>query len=252
MIGSVVLSIFILLPGSQEKALSNNYGAGYASSAGGSSLDFTIGQRNTQFPQPTKREEKEMKNDNLTDLLAQNYALEILDKNSKGTLSEDLSSDVENFINSLTQESDSLVSVRKFNSNDINTTNNNSEELKIKYIEAVDTALRKNFGSFRKDIKTIVDRSLFKNDHESIRFMIQNSPGFINDLLQIETPSDFEAIHIRMLNVWQKKLVMYLSAANVSSDPLKAYITMQWIPEIIEEEAMIQSILLSVYQEIKS
>ena len=80
--------------------------------------------------------------------------------------------------------------------------------------------------------------------------MLETIPNFINDLLEIPAPNSMSAIHIEFLNLWQKKLTTYQAIKNMNTDPLMAYLALQQIPEIIQEDTNLQSVLIERYKEL--
>lgn len=246
-----VISVSIISSGSEEGSALRESPV-ESEGAVESRLDFTIGDRGIQIPKPSNAGPTQVRSGNLTDLLTQSYISRMLN-NETGFISspEDLNmGDLEKMISEIDQES---FSPGRFTLNDVDISNDNSKEAQIAYIESIYSSLDDLFGNFEGgDVQSIVDKSITGTDQRPINFMIQTIPIFMNELLQMRAPSDLGQLHINMLNILQKELTIYSSVADFNSDPMKAYITITWIPEFIEEGFAIKSILDNLYQRLTS
>jgi len=183
--------------------------------------------------------------DNLTDTVVQKYLGNFLNNN--------LSAPAGGFSEEAIQEQIARgLSSKTFGLEDIRISNDNSVESQIAYMESVDSLLRKNFPGFNRNITDIVEEFTQNGDSDSLEYLTIRIPEYIDGLLDLKVPSLWQVYHLQLVNLWQKKLTAYRAILDVKNDPLKTYIAIQEIPNIINEDLTLQAILIERYQELKA
>ncbi len=197
----------------------------------------------------------DLENGNLTEILARSYVDQIFNQNPEGIQAIDGQTRLK--IPSVNTLGSSLNDVLtnpaldfpSFERKDLKLTADNQKSQKF-YIESLDNALRKNFSWLKKDILQIIKNFMELGADQDLNRLIDTIPNFINDLLGLPVPDSVSATHIELLNLWQKKLLIYQSLKNKNDDPLKAYLALQKIPEIIQEDINLQSVLMERYKKL--
>lgn len=184
---------------------------------------------------------------NMTDSLAEAYSEILFQKISGGIFpSEDDAVEEllkKNYLQSLTYKT--------FDEKDIKVSLNNSGANQIAYVEEVDRALWNNFGEIKNENTSTAINKFFENDDPSVlKKLIEVTPGYLDDLLQAEVPSTWKDFHLEMLNVWQKKLTVYEAIYDYESDPSKASLAVQDLPEIVRKSKDLQLIMVERYEEL--
>lgn len=220
------------------------------------SLDFkNPNQPKTVAAASAPEEFFDPENNNLTELLMRSYVNQIFSQNPEGIQSVGGQTRLKiPSANTLGSSLDSalanqVLETPRFGRKDIKFTDDNQEAQKL-YIESLDRVLRKNFSWLKKDIIQIVKNFTERGASQDLDRMIDTIPNFINDLLELPAPDSLSATHIELLNLWQKKLLIYQSIKNTNDDPLKAYLALQKIPEVIQEDTNLQSVLLERYKKL--
>lgn len=196
--------------------------------------------------------------ENLTDSLARLYASQILENNPGGAVSVNGESQIKIPQNitldgqDLNQIFDTAFSFAPLEEKDIRISNDNSLRAQIAYIESIDGFLKKNFGSFTGSIITALDAFVQKNDARQLTYLTNTIPIYLDDLLKLSVPSRFAALHLDLLNLWQKKLLVYEAILNYKSDALRGYLAMQQIESLGQKDIDLQIVLIKRYQELKS
>ncbi|MCP6720122.1 MAG: hypothetical protein KJI72_02220 [Patescibacteria group bacterium] len=193
--------------------------------------------------------------DNLTELVAQAYAKELLKNVERGSGRVE-----ERNLNIATPDLQQVLQEKivqdfdfpKFNLKDIRISGDNSSENQITYMEAIDSLLRENFSGFKKDINIALEEFFKENNPQTIHYLTSHISDYINGLLELETPPQWQEYHLQYTNLWYKKLLMYQAVLNIQTDPLKTYVVIQTLPEIIQEDLDLQSILIQRYEELTS
>jgi hypothetical protein len=143
------------------------------------------------------------------------------------------------------------LSYPQFSEGDIKTSSDISEENQITYIENVDRAIWDNFGELKNENTNTAIREFFENKNPDVlNKLIEVTPNYIDDLLQIEVPLNMKEIHLGMLNVWRKKLTIYKAIINQDSDPAKSYLASQDLPAVLQEDQAVQLTLIQRYEEL--
>lgn len=238
--------------------LRNTDGHLFSFSRGSTNPSFQFEPAKNPYPnaiQPSGGEDFSVSS-NLTDLLAGIYAQEIFKNVEPGSgrvLQENI--DVSS-LNLTAEELQRKISqglqFPEFETGDLKISNDNSPEGQVAYMESVDALLRKSLGGFKKNLVIALDEFFQRNDSDSLDYLVQNIPKYLIGLLELEVPSSWQDYHLQTLNLWQKKLVTYRAILGKNDDPLKAYLAIQYLTEIAEEDLSLQAILIESYEELNS
>ncbi|MEK9194358.1 MAG: hypothetical protein AAB884_00945, partial [Patescibacteria group bacterium] len=229
LVGGVLLTILIL-SGEKDGKKSLFLGIRLGEEKTNPSFDFK-----TSPPSPLTRTDAIPSNDftatsNLTDFIAQSYANDFIKENEKNALSGENGPSLPSFDLSpkaLENQTSGLLVFKTYRSNEVLTTENNSREKQLAYLNYVDSLLEKHFSGFGGDAKKAIENFLNGGNSSLLNYLTKNIPLFINDLLQLQAPQDLATTHLELLNLWQKKLETYEAVLNFNSDPLKAYLVLQ-------------------------
>jgi len=218
-------------------------------------LNFQLTSRLNQAVSISNIITDEAKTNNLTELLAQNYLKDVFNKNAgNGTITKETPlkmPTLDTVGENLQQITSQNINYRHFESEDIKILKGGSGKQQQKeFLESVDSILRKNFSWLKKDLGVLLEETVKKNNPENLNKLIEAIPEFLNDLLELETPKSLEVVQLELLNLWQKKLAVYKAIADMKSDPLKGYIGLKEIPEIVEEDLNLQAVMINLYKEL--
>ena len=243
----IVISILIIIPrdaGKRSLAVSSK------KSEGNPALSFkSSDNENLELNLPEKekmREEDFTENTNLTEALADSYVRQLLNNSVDGSLPSE-----EDVFAELQKNLPQSLIYSTFKEEDVKVSSDNSEKNQITYMEAVNEAMWNNFGELQGENTGTAIEKFFKEDNSSIiEKLIKAAPNYLDDLLQIEAPSAWKEFHLAILNVWQKKFTVYKAVVDYDSDPSKAYLALQELPDIIQRSQDLQLILIQRYNEL--
>jgi len=184
-------------------------------------------------------------NENLTNVVVQNYLGKFLNNN--------LSAPAGGFTEEAIQEQIAKgIVFEEFNLDDIRVSDNDSVKSQIAYMESIDSLLKKNFPGFNKNITDILDEFIQRGDSDSLEYLTTRIPNYIGGLLALETPPLWKVYHLQLLNLWQKKLITYKAILDMKNDPLKTYVAIREISNIVNEDLTLQAILIKRYEELNT
>ena len=242
LVAAVAMSVFILTPNRKEKDVfvinptkNNNPSLQFESGA-----TYLLGVSAIE----TKPRNSEEETDNLTELLIKSYERRVSENEGSLLSDEDLSANI--------QESIARgLNVPWLTSEDVITSNDNSEAGQVAYTEFVDDALYKNFKEFEGETAiTALQKFLEENNPDLLNYLIKAIPSHIDDLLILEVPSLWASAHLQMLNIWQEKLAIYQAVVDMQSDPLKTYVALQQFTDVVQKDLDLQIILIQKYEEL--
>lgn len=190
---------------------------------------------------------------NFTENLAALYASKIVSNaETSGVLDSD-SLDVENLeLDQILRTGGSALDIPAYKLSDIKISDDNSIRNQIAYLEGIDELLRENFGGFQKNLAIALDEFFTKKNPTSLKYLAEHIPGYLDGLLALPAPSLWQTVHLQILNLWQKKLVVYRAILDFDSDPLKAYLALNYVLPIAEEDINLQNVLVKRYEELIS
>ncbi|MBI4034244.1 MAG: hypothetical protein HY378_01710 [Candidatus Brennerbacteria bacterium] len=182
---------------------------------------------------------------NLTESLVQGYVGELLRNNLNAP---DLGFTEEAIQEKIAEG----ITFTEFGLDDVKVLNDNSIKAQVAYMESIDALVRKNFSGLNKNIVEALDDFLQRGDSSSLNYLTRNIPGYVGGLIALEAPPLWKVYHLQLLNLWQKKLATYQAILDLKNDPLKSYVAIQQIPDIVSEDLTLQAILIERYEELKT
>jgi len=243
----IIISILIIIPRDAEK---KSLAVSSKKSEGDPALSFkSSDNENLELNLPEKekmREEDFTENTNFTEALADSYAKQLFGNNTDGSLPSE-----EEMLTEFQRNLPQSLIYSTFKEKDVRVSSDNSEKNQVTYMEAVNEAMWNNFGEIQGENTSTAIEKLFEEDDSSIiEKLIKATPNYLDDLLQIEAPSAWKEFHLAILNVWQKKFTVYKAVVDYDSDPSKAYLALQELPDIIQRSQDLQLILIQRYNEL--
>lgn len=158
----------------------------------------------------------------------------------------------ETFQNLIVEKISGDIAFEYFSEKDIKISRDNSKENQIAYLLSVAKAMNKYKTSFKTDIFSAIENNFKKNDSSALERFTNNIPELIENLLILQPPKNFVALHFQLLNYWQKKLAYYEAIVNSQEDPLKAYIALDDLKNILQEGLDLSNVIIKQYQFLKS
>lgn len=116
------------------------------------------------------------------------------------------------------------------------------------YLEKIGELMEKNLSSIDGNITEIIDSWLDEKNPRPLENYIESARQQISDLQKISVPANWEQFHLQNLNLWQKKIAVYETVLESGSDPLKAYVAVQMMPDIAKENDSLQKIISEKYE----
>ncbi len=245
--GLVLFLVILNLPsGNAPKPLSVEGGGTYDSG-----FQYKTSQDRNSFANPTQASSELSTGDNLTELLAKNISSGILTVNSRlvseqGTSSIALPSS-DSLGNAIEQSVGQNMQFSTFGLKDIRVGSDNSPEAQLNYFNAIGEISKKNFGSFKTPIVTMLNNLIEKNDSSALVKYAKIAEKQVADFLALKVPEQLSAWHLQNLNLWQKKFTVYSAMTNLSSDPLKTIIAFKEIPNVVQETLNLDSVMKEKY-----
>lgn len=259
-IASVVFSLFLIISSHPKKG---NALVTILSADGKASINAALKFKNLaslSYP-GTQQEDNQnngnLKTDNLTELLIQEYEKEFLKLNQNGPQTINGKTGIkpiseESFQNLIEKKVSEDISFEYFSEKDIKISEDNSVEAQGNYLNLFGAIIQKNFGNFKTPITDIIDRAIEKQKTDDLEKYLNIASNQINDLLALETPSRWKEFHLQNLNLWQKKLTVYTAILNYKDDPLKGVIALKQVENLIDESENIQTVLENRIKELNS
>ncbi|MEX0690017.1 MAG: hypothetical protein WD471_01665 [Candidatus Paceibacterota bacterium] len=236
-----IISSFLII--NKEPSTNSEEGISYSDNEKqiDSNLDFTSKKKEiTPSMLIGDNKESSSSNENITNLLAQKFGVNVTNGEGSDDIEKLLRDEgFEDYFNGII-----------FKEEDISVSNNDSEENKIEYLENVDSLLKETFKDLNKTADLIISDFLERGDSRSIELITTLIPKFLEDMIAIKVPPSLKEAHLKMLNVWGKKLASYRAILNIDEDPLKAYLALENFMNIAEEDIIIQSTLSNHYDEL--
>ncbi len=205
-----------------------------------------------QDPTPDKT-----KMDNMTDALINSYVREFASLNQNGLQTINGKTGIKpisegDFQNLIAEKINEDVAFEYFSEKDIKISEDDSKENQIAYLLNVAKAMNKYKTSFKTDIFSAIENNFKKNDSSALERFVNNMPELIENLLVLQPPKNFITLHLQLLNYWQKKLAYYEAIINLQEDPLKAYIALDNLKNILQEGLDLSNVIVKQYRFLKS
>jgi len=186
-------------------------------------------------------EGKDAANDNLTDQLVQVFMSNIATQQETINTEEGIGKLVESMIKPI--ETDS------FEMQDILLSYDNSIENKIYYLKELRELNEEYFSDFENENTQTALNHLFENDDASVLQNINNViPEYIDALLETEVPTDFAELHLQLLNIWEKKRLLYETIIDYKEDYMKAVVALQELTSVVNNDIKLQKSINTVYE----
>ncbi len=119
---------------------------------------------------------------------------------------------------------------------DVIVSSDNSNEKKSEYIQLVSEIIFKNLSGPYGRPDLALGKIVDKGDASDVEKIANTYENIYNEISKIATPSDYENLHKKYLFFLKKASLIYRGIANLQSDPVKAQIFFQSVPDIAKEE----------------
>lgn len=103
------------------------------------------------------------------------------------------------------------------------------------YFDKLASISEKNLSHFQKTEIDLIDEWLNKQTGAGVRQYAAAAAAQIDDLLKTKVPSNLAEFHLELLNLWQKKLLVFRALADSNKDPLKAVLAFGEVANLIQE-----------------
>jgi hypothetical protein len=142
-----------------------------------------------------------------------------------------------------------LLSADMINNSQLNISLDNSSAIKISYLEGIKGITEERFNDPRykrssDDLIKDINNDCFVGEENSLNedfsILYQN---LANDYASLSVPSDWLEIHKRMIIYFKKANLVYRDLADCFQDPIRGYVALWALPQLIEEGQEIQSLL---------
>lgn len=190
---------------------------------------------------------------NATENAIREYGLEILRLNAQGqgldkpvTIPSD-----ETLKNIIAKQTEKPIPVTLFEEKDITVSKTSSRETKIAYFKTVGSYIQKDLSSIVSNFYTAIATFTAKKDSTDLGEHVNKTETYINDLLTIPVPYDLVALHLEMLNLWQRRLTYATIILNSSDDQLKSISALNQLSTLNTDEANFALTLKDYIQKLK-
>ena len=245
-LGSIGVSLFVILRGGVGQSPEAAIAAGSEPSA---ALRFPASLPTVIPGNGTAAAALQFDPTNMSDLLANSFLQNIEGKNPEGPTDGTIKLPNENTVADLIAEgATESISFKNFTERDIRVGKDDLRETQVAYLDALDRLTRQHFNSIGKTVFDAVDE--FNRTGRATLFerFAATIPGYLADILALPVPPSLKEAHLAWLNLWQKKRAVYETITKAGDDPLKAYVGLQQITEIVNEDVRLQSNLIDAYQ----
>lgn len=200
-----------------------------------------ISQQNLQYEPYSPSLPDLGETDNLTELLARQYATNILTEGEQALSTNAL-------IKTLQSQSTKKLRPPSLTEEDLIVLSDNSLSAQITYISAVKPLLWADDNDSGLGVL-----SLFINQGAPDGVAEQVTEELVSQLdkiLRIPSPLSWRVFHLDLANLWQEKILVFQSLSELQSDPLKAYITLQRLPAVMQQDSESWLMLAGIYEEL--
>lgn len=126
----------------------------------------------------------------------------------------------------------------------------NTTEAQVTYLNALHAISKKYFDSFPHSTAYMLDRWIQAQDNTLLQDYVNRAQKQRQDLLALPVPPAWKAFHIQNLNLWTKKITIYSALIHANDDPLKAQLALEELPNIIEENSLLDNVIENRVQEL--
>lgn len=207
--------------------------------------EFEI-KENLNFVQPNLNYNLNLNLDN------QNFTQKIKNEISKEIAQEIIENNdfkIENLKNKINIEEKIINSLQDFEKSinyltieDLKISNSNTKADKINYFKKI----IEQEQSFQKDINfninEMINDFLSKKDDTKINIFLKKINEFINFYKNLEVPSSYSFLHLEIINNYLEIKLAFESLVNIEKDPLKTYIWLSKLNDIIKKTKDLEQI----------
>lgn len=118
---------------------------------------------------------------------------------------------------------------------DIRIAANDSLTAQKNYVVTLDKLTKTHFRDFNDGLVSMIDEWFVTGDTKKLISYTSRLAPYISDLLKIETPQSWQEFQLGHTELWRKKLAIVSAIAEYESDPLKAYVALQYVSGVIQE-----------------
>lgn len=183
---------------------------------------------------------------NFTDNFTENLKESII----RGIKSSD-SKSVEKEVNDIITNEQKIDLISNINAAELKISNDNSKEAKKKYLETIGEISKTDIGDFKENYSEII-LSVFKNlDVSLVKKASIIHKNLSADYLKISAPSDWIEFHKGLIINFRNSEIVYSAMAEYLEDPIKGYLGMNALGDIIKESRRLEGILYKNIKEIQ-
>lgn len=145
-----------------------------------------------------------------------------------------------------------IFKINRYSQKDIEVTENNSYQRQLLYIKKIEEVSGNNFGEIPVTETDAVNEWLTEQSTENLGKFRKAASNQVDDLLEIEVPSNWLSIHIQVLNLLKKKIIAFDAMINSEKDPMKSIIAFRKYAEFANESFSISSLVYQRTQELEN
>jgi len=190
---------------------------------------------------------------NLTNEIISEYTAKILKDNQKGSgTSDSISVPNEDSLNQIIRDRFVYgISVKYFDEKDLKILQITSQYASLSYLKSILEIYKNNTDKNQDNgfIPSVAEYVNTKNS-QKLHSYISSVSEQIDNLLKIATPTNWKEFHLKLINAWQKRLALGTAIIQSEDDPIKAAVAVQEIPNSIDEENNLTSLLLQNLKEL--
>jgi len=141
---------------------------------------------------------------------------------------------------------DLILSVSDAN---LNVSQDNSKEAKIKYLKEIDEITQKDFGDFDRNYLGVAYATYGENNPSYAGRLADIYKNLANDLSVLPVPFDWVDVHKGTILHYKNSEIVYRAMANYSQDPIKGYLALEMVDGLVSSAEQIQSALINKVKE---
>lgn len=182
--------------------------------------------------------------DNLTAAIVEAYTRDVLEPNFEnfGEAASEAAFSVpsEKAIEEIVAERFSEpIDFQLYRPESVRTTEDNAPEREREYLLDFSAAYERDFGDNFVPAEEVLNQFMDRGEARELFNQMAMTSRHIAGLLQIETPSAWKDFHLKNINNWRKRFVIYEAISKIDSDPVRALVATREIePLIAENEAL--------------
>lgn len=129
------------------------------------------------------------------------------------------------------------------NDQSLKITSFNSVSTKKQYLEDLGNTIQKCFNGFNKNVTDILKDAFEKGDVSSAKKLSEIYQCSYDGLIKITVPSEWLGLHKDLLIYYQNAKIIYTAIGDYQNDPLKAYLALNEITNLINSVEQNQTLL---------